>query len=261
MTNTNMPIRPAKRTRRLPRGVILLGLFVFSAACVFGQEQKSDTFLSYEDTAKGRLSFLQQQARDYRAQGLVYQRLGKIEEAMTMYQKAVEMDPSYAVALNDLGVTYELTGQKERAEEVYLQAVNIDPDFASTYSNLASLYEERQDLEQAALYWEKRIELGSGNDAWTQKAIAHLDELNLMLGKPSRTEVKSFAKEIAAQRLLVQKDAKELAKVYLEKAKTSYNRGEDVAALKEASDAMALDSSNSEIIEFVERVQKKLLVR
>ena len=50
---------------------------------------------------------LQREARDYRQEGVEYQRIDDLDTAMAYYQKAIELDPSYTVAYNDLGIIYE----------------------------------------------------------------------------------------------------------------------------------------------------------
>jgi hypothetical protein len=56
-------------------------------------------------------------------------------------------------------------------------------------------------------------------------------------------------------------DEKALAKMYFDNAKTSYQRDDYVAAMKLASDAHLLDPSNKSIIEFIEKLQTRLLSR
>jgi len=90
------------------------------------------------------------QARKYREEGLENQRLGNLPAAMTLYQKAIALDPTYAVAYNDLGVIYEAAGYPDRAKESYFKAIKIDPSYLGSYTNIALLYEEQRDLERAA---------------------------------------------------------------------------------------------------------------
>ncbi|MBU1124401.1 MAG: tetratricopeptide repeat protein, partial [Candidatus Omnitrophica bacterium] len=130
-----------------------------------------------EEGKESGLSPLQSQAREYRSQGLEMQQVGNLEGAMSFYQKAVELDPGFAMAYNDLGILYEAVGDLDRAESCYLRAVNLDKEYVSPYSNLALLYENKREFRKAAYYWEKRIEVGSSDDIWTKKAEARLDDL------------------------------------------------------------------------------------
>lgn len=222
----------------------------------------SDIFYSEDENL---LSELQKQARFYRSQGTEYQRIGQLDTAMAYYQKAAELDPTYAVAYNDLGIIYEAKGMPERAEENYLKAIKINPNYLSAYSNLALFYEGRRDLKQAALYWQKRIELGPQGDPWTEKAKTRLEDIRLVLGgkntDPYEGNVISLMNDVLVQKAALKGDDKALAKKYLEKARLSYKKGDSLTAIKEAGDAKALDPSNREIDEFLDKVRIRMLSR
>jgi superkiller protein 3 len=212
---------------------------------------------------KVELTELQNQARLYRNQGLEKQQTGDLEGAMQLYQKAVALDPFYAVAYNDLGIVYEAKGLIDRAEESYLQATKLDPFYLSAYSNLALLYEGKRDLNKAAFYWEKRVKLGAPDDSWTLKAKQRLNDIQLVtegMGEGAREqEVISLIKDVASQKDLKKKDNKALARAYFEKAKLNYKKGDEVTAFREAINAQQLDPNNKEIQEFITKIQKRLL--
>jgi len=117
------------------------------------------------------------EAVQYRIKGYTYQRQGNIPKALYNYKKAVECNPYYACAYNDLGVLYEQMGQLKKAEEVYIKAITVDPDYASAYNNLAFLYERKDMLEEAIYYLDRRSQMGSENDQWRTNALAKRDEL------------------------------------------------------------------------------------
>jgi len=213
------------------------------------------------------LTGLQRQARVYRAQGLEYQRIGNIDEAMAYYQKAIELDPAYAAPYNDLGIILEAKGLIDRAEEAYLRCIEIDPNYLSAYTNLALLYENKRDLNKSSIYWKKRAELGSPDDPWTQKARNRAQDISLVLSdRPLRElireqEVVELLKDVAAQKTLLRKDDKALSRHHFEKAKQSYNKQDYATAIKEALDAQHLDSANEEIEKFIEKTQTRALSR
>jgi tetratricopeptide (TPR) repeat protein len=180
---------------------------------------------------------------------------------MALYQKAVELDPAYVIAYNDLGVIYEAKGLPQRAEASYLRSIKIDPNYLSAYSNLALLYENRGDFDKASFYWSKRIELGSPDDSWTGKARQHLEYISLILGRANTAEVSDLSQKVIAQKALLVGDDKELAKVFLQRAEQSFKKQDYAAALKQAIDAMQLDPSNREIRSFVDKAQLRLLSR
>jgi Flp pilus assembly protein TadD len=234
--------------------LILISLFIFSAFFI------SSSVSAQEEN----LTVLQKQARDYRNKGLALQRVGNIDEAMGFYQKAVEVDPSYAVVYNDLGVIFEAKGMPERAEKTYLTALSIDPSCLNTYSNLAMFYESKRDLDKAGYYWRKRAELGAPGDYWTEKARQRAGDITVVSSnKPAQAmkelEAIDLIKGIAAQKAVVKNDEQGVASMHFTKAKQSFNKKDYATAVKEALDAQQLDPTNEEIEKFIEKVQLRAL--
>ena len=232
------------------------------------------------------LSDMQEQARLYRDQGLQLQEADNLDGALSLYQKAAEIDPGYAIVYNDLGIIYEAKGLVDRAEESYLKALKIDGHYLSAYSNLALLYENKHELDKAAACWQKRAEIGPANDPWTQRAKARLEDINLVLGKrPNvvtreqeilnfmhdvsvnlatiKKEKKKKLKEAKAVKLdkKIKQDNKDIAKDHYEQAKISYEKGDYVIALQEAMEAQQMDPSNKSVNTFIEELQRRLLSR
>jgi len=52
---------------------------------------------------------------------------GLWNEALYRWQKAVELDPSYAAAWNNLAIAYEHEGKFEEAKKAYEKALQLDP--------------------------------------------------------------------------------------------------------------------------------------
>ncbi|MBI2496302.1 MAG: tetratricopeptide repeat protein [Candidatus Omnitrophica bacterium] len=105
-----------------------------------------------------------------RQDGYNAQQNGQLELARAYYEQAIQLDPSYAEAYNDLGVIYEALGWPDKAKQQYLKCLELSPYYLGAYSNLASWYEDHGDLQTAAWYWRKRAGLGSPDDPWTQTA-------------------------------------------------------------------------------------------
>jgi Flp pilus assembly protein TadD len=141
-----------------------------------------NSFLYSKDSREEEnLSQLQREARVYRSLGLELQRKGDLEQALSFYQKAAALDPSYPVVLNDLGIIYETKGDIERAKECFEKAIALDQYYLSPYTNLALLCEKERNLKGAYFYWKKRAELGLSGDFWTEKAKQRLEDISLIL--------------------------------------------------------------------------------
>jgi Flp pilus assembly protein TadD len=89
---------------------------------------------------------------DARAQvefGIDVAQRGLWREAIYRWQRAVEIDPTYAAAYNDLAVAYEHEGQFEKAREAYEKALELDPDNVNIRQNY-ELFKEINDRRSTA---------------------------------------------------------------------------------------------------------------
>jgi tetratricopeptide (TPR) repeat protein len=235
-------------------------------------KDKLDSFKSHIPEG---LSSFQQQARLYRQEGLRYQQVGMLEEAMTSLRKAMMVDPAYVEPYNDLAVIYEMMGWQDQAVTMYLKALEIDPDYLATYSNLAAFYEERGDLRKAADYWKKRVRFGLPDDYWTLKAREHLEGIGLVLEDVGRElkegDIIELIKDVEEDKektaVITEEKPKKQEKLderkqkaahYLKNAKIKFQRGNITEALNDAAVALHFDPSNSQIDKFIEEVHDKL---
>ncbi len=67
-------------------------------------------------------------ARAEVAFGINVAQRGLWREAVFRWEKAVEIDPTYAAAYNDLAVGYEHEGQLDRARRAYEKALELEPN-------------------------------------------------------------------------------------------------------------------------------------
>jgi superkiller protein 3 len=59
--------------------------------------------------------------------GIKVAQSGLWNEALYRWQKAVELDPTYAAAWNNLAIAYEHEGKFEEAKKAYEKALLLDP--------------------------------------------------------------------------------------------------------------------------------------
>ena len=82
-------------------------------------------------------------------QGVSAHRQGRLAEAIAYYQQALESDPGYALAAQDLAVALHQKGELGPALAAYKQALKLDPGHALTRCNLGYLYLGQGDVESA----------------------------------------------------------------------------------------------------------------
>src|SRR3954452_6759607 len=69
---------------------------------------------------------------------------GLWREAIYRWEKATELDPSYAAAFNDLAIAYEHEGQLDKARKAYEKAIELEPNNTQVRQNY-ELFKEIND--------------------------------------------------------------------------------------------------------------------
>jgi len=85
--------------------------------------------------------------RDARTQvdfGVNVAQRGLWREAIYRWEKATELDPTYAAAFNDLAIAYEHEGQLDKARKAYERALEIEPNNSQIRQNY-ELFKEIND--------------------------------------------------------------------------------------------------------------------
>ncbi|MBW4492796.1 MAG: tetratricopeptide repeat protein [Oscillatoria princeps RMCB-10] len=84
---------------------------------------------------------------------------GKFDEAIDSYQKALEIEPDSAEALNQLGEVYFLRGRLAEALAACQQALKIQPDFAEGYKTLGNVLQGQGKIDAAIRAYSKAVEI------------------------------------------------------------------------------------------------------
>jgi Tfp pilus assembly protein PilF len=79
-------------------------------------------------------------ARIYSDRGATLYKGGQVTAAIQNYQRAINLDPSYAQAHYNIGSAYEDVLDYEKAMGEYRNAILADSEFYAPYNNLARLY-------------------------------------------------------------------------------------------------------------------------
>jgi tetratricopeptide (TPR) repeat protein len=94
----------------------------------------------------------------------------KLEEALALVKRAVELDPANGAYLDSLGWAYYRLGKYDLAEESLVKAsqkINTDP---TVHSHLGDLYQKTGRLKQAATHWERAL------NEWGRTIVPEIDQ-------------------------------------------------------------------------------------
>ena len=84
------------------------------------------------------------QAKEQVEFGIQVAQRGLWREAIYRWERATQLDPTYAAAFNNLAVAYEHEGQLAKAREAYEKALAIEPENALVRQNY-ELFKEIND--------------------------------------------------------------------------------------------------------------------
>jgi tetratricopeptide (TPR) repeat protein len=101
-------------------------------------------------------------------------------EAEAHYLRALEVDPLYALAHFNLGNLYDERGDTAAALERYQEALRLNPSYADAHYNVALLYQNKRDVMSAVRHWRAYLKL-DGSSAWSHIARRELSKLESSL--------------------------------------------------------------------------------
>jgi type IV pilus assembly protein PilF len=114
---------------KLPLAIVVAFAAVVSA---------SPSFADARSDAKSQVDF-----------GINVAQRGLWREAIYRWEKAVELDPTYAAAFNDLAIAYEHEGQHDKARKAYEKALDLDQNNSQIRQNY-ELFKEINDRTSSA---------------------------------------------------------------------------------------------------------------
>ncbi|MEH1768995.1 MAG: CHAT domain-containing protein, partial [Nostoc sp.] len=109
--------------------------------------------------------------------GITLDKLGRFEEAIASYDRAIEIKPDDDLAWYNRGVVLDNLGRFEEAIASYDRAIEIKPDNDSAWINRGSTLDKLGRFEEASASYDRAIEIKPDNDsAWYNRGIT-LDKL------------------------------------------------------------------------------------
>src|SRR5690606_23837421 len=131
----------------------------------------------YEDAVRAYYGWLQQFGTDAHvifnlANSLTA--LGRTEAALERYRQAVEVDPEYVEAWNNLGAALASAGELEEAREAFEIAIRLVPNYADALYNVADTLDEMDRPAEARTYWARYLD-ADRESPWADHARSRLE--------------------------------------------------------------------------------------
>jgi len=83
----------------------------------------------------------------------------KLQEALELIQKAVDLDPNNGAYLDSLGWAYFRLNKLDQAEEYLKKAIRFDSNDSTVHDHMGDLYLKLQKYEDARSEWNKSVQL------------------------------------------------------------------------------------------------------
>ena len=91
--------------------------------------------------------------------GTAFLQLGQLDEAITRYQKALQIKPDYAVACYNLGYALLQKGNVDEAIAQYKKALEIKPDYADAHNSMGDALFQKGSVDEAIAQFQKALEI------------------------------------------------------------------------------------------------------
>ena len=105
--------------------------------------------------------------------GYALGKLGKIEEEIRCYESAIAIDPNSALVWYNKGTAFDRLGKSKEAIECYEKAIQKNPNFGQAEVNKGLSLYRLGEFNEAIESYEKMIEVDpSDAEAWANKAMA-----------------------------------------------------------------------------------------
>lgn len=136
--------------------MVTIGLLAFYSYLTVKQNTYwNEPALLYERTLK----YAPDRPVLYNNLGILYGDMGNVEGAISLFKKAVDIDPNYVYAYNNLGKAYNLLGNKKEALFYYNKALELYPASLEAHYNIGNIYTELKRYEEAIAAYKKALEI------------------------------------------------------------------------------------------------------
>ncbi|MFA6320289.1 MAG: tetratricopeptide repeat protein [Candidatus Omnitrophota bacterium] len=121
-----------KRYKIIGLALMVTAILFYSVLTIKQNEYWRDPITFYTRT----IEFAPPSANIYYGRGIIYDKKGDYDKAISDYTMAIKIKPDYTDAYNNRGIVHSKMGNYEQAISDYAMAIKIDPDYIPAQKNL-----------------------------------------------------------------------------------------------------------------------------
>ncbi len=158
----------------------------------------------------------------------------KYDQAILAYDKAIELNPTFALSYNSRAIAYWEEGDYDRALRDFDKAIKLDPEYSQAYHDRGFRYMIRGDLDRAIRDFDQAIELNPANaDVYNNRGLAYFSK-----GDYDRA-IRDFDQAIAL--------SPEYTEVYNNRAQLYLRKGKHDLAIRDYDQAIKLNPKGAQL--------------
>jgi len=190
----------------MTKKIILIWALLFFAGLCYGQSNfaKGEELLMKNQPAQAENFLIRAISDDpanpvaYIYLGLVYEQIGKTEDAISIYRRILPSAGNFSANVaNNLGNVYFQKGNIDTAEQYYTQAIGFDSSYSNAYLGRANSRIKIGNLKNAISDYEQYLKL----DPYSSQRGKIEQLINLIKTEAAAAEMKRLMAEEEARRL------------------------------------------------------------
>ncbi len=151
----------------------------YSFGVLLDQEGRVDEAITHFQNA---LQILPAYGAAHNNLGLALLQRERVDEAITHFQRAMQLGPNYMEPCVNLGIALAQKGRVDEAIAQFQKALEIKPNYAEAHCNLGNILLQKSRADEAITHFEKALQIRPGY------AKAHSNLGNALLQKGNVTE-------------------------------------------------------------------------
>ncbi len=206
---------------------MLLGLTLLVGGCATsGQNSSGGNSNIYNETA------LAGRARAHSDLGAAYLQQGKYEIALSEFNEAVQIDPSFALAYNGLGLVYAALGEDAKADVSYKKAIQLQPRSSESHNNYGSFLCSRKRYDESIKHFLEAVK----NPLYSTPNLAYANAGICSARKNDMNNAETYLIKALQIQPLTHSAATQLAEI-------QFNRGDTATAKQTLQNALVASPS------------------